>query len=59
MQKIYILDDGVYGCIFVIATSKEEALDIIIENTGRNPNIDRIFEQEIFTGFIYENGGDR
>jgi|AGFT01.1.fsa_nt_gi hypothetical protein len=60
-MKFYTLDHGVYGSVVVIANSKEEAYNIMLDEhprTNRFNDFERITEKEIKVGTSHSNWGD-
>ena len=61
-MKIYSIDFSVYGCVLVVANSKEEAIEKMKykhECCHEKTLIpDRITEHEINEDFVYVNMGD-
>lgn len=57
--KIYVQDNGVYGCVVVVAPSREEAISIMAPMFNYFPDNSEILEYEISVGPIHVCVGDR
>ena len=58
-MKIYVQDNGKYGCLIVIANSKEEARNKMAKYHNAYEEYGSIEEHEITQDFEFVNYGDR